>query len=108
MRKSTQAARAPSVGQQPVESTIGIDLGDRWSRYCVLDGAGAIIEEDRVRTTVCFRSGCVVSLLCPASLGRCQSSVDVIEGKGFWIKMVVQPLQHFLMLVVVRVADGTQ
>ncbi len=31
------------------ELTIGIDLGDRWSRYCVLDQAGAVIEEDRVR-----------------------------------------------------------
>ena len=30
---------------------IGIDLGDRWSRYCVLDQAGTVIEEDRVRTT---------------------------------------------------------
>jgi hypothetical protein len=31
--------------------TIGIFLGDRWSRYCVLNQAGAVIEEDRVRTT---------------------------------------------------------
>ena len=30
--------------------TIGVDLGDRWSRYCVLDQAGTVIEEDRVRT----------------------------------------------------------
>ena len=48
MRKSVQAARVPSVVQQPTKSTIGIDLGDRWSRYCMLDGAGAIIEEDRL------------------------------------------------------------
>ena len=36
--------------QYSSEITIGIDLGDRWSRYCVLDRAGTIIEEDRVRT----------------------------------------------------------
>ena len=30
---------------------IGIDLGDRWSHYCVLDQAGTVLEEDRVRTT---------------------------------------------------------
>ncbi len=38
-----------------VESTgnrVGLDLGDRWSRYCVLDSKGAIIKEDRVRTTL--------------------------------------------------------
>ena len=33
------------------ESTVGIDLGDRWSRYCVVDRAGSVVEEDRVHTT---------------------------------------------------------
>ena len=31
--------------------TIGIDLGDQWSYYCVLDEAGEIVEEGRFRTT---------------------------------------------------------
>ena len=30
---------------------IGIDLGDRWSRYCVVNQVGTVVEEDRVRTT---------------------------------------------------------
>ena len=29
------------------QKTIGIDLGDRWSRYCILGGDGQIVEEDR-------------------------------------------------------------
>jgi transposase len=33
------------------ESTIGLDLGDRWSRYCVIDSRGVVVKEDRVRTT---------------------------------------------------------
>jgi transposase len=33
------------------KATIGIDLGDRWSRYCVLNQDGVIIEENRVRTS---------------------------------------------------------
>lgn len=33
------------------ETTIGVDLGDRFSRYCVLDAAGEVIEEGRVATT---------------------------------------------------------
>jgi predicted NBD/HSP70 family sugar kinase len=32
-------------------SVIGLDLGDKWSRYCVLDSAGVIVEEDRVRSS---------------------------------------------------------
>src|SRR5690349_20768770 len=31
--------------------TIGVDLGDRWSLYCVLDEAGKIILEQKVLTT---------------------------------------------------------
>lgn len=34
--------------------TIGLDLGDRYSRVCVLDDDGNVVEEGRVRTT---RSG---------------------------------------------------
>ena len=33
------------------ESTIGLDLGDRWSRYCVIDYIGPVVKEDRVRTS---------------------------------------------------------
>jgi len=31
--------------------TIGLDLGDHWSCYCVLDEAGKIILEQKVATT---------------------------------------------------------
>lgn len=30
--------------------TVGLDLGDRYSRYCAIDGAGKIVDEGRVRT----------------------------------------------------------
>src|SRR6202011_3060561 len=31
--------------------TIGMDLGDRWSCYCILDEAGEILLEQKVATT---------------------------------------------------------
>ena len=31
--------------------TIGLDLGDRWSFYCILDEAGKIILEQKLPTT---------------------------------------------------------
>ncbi len=31
--------------------TVGVDLGDRWSRFCVLDPQGQILEEDTIATT---------------------------------------------------------
>ena len=50
MRQSSQAAQ---IAPQPQpQTTIGVDLGDRWSRYCILDVSGTVVEEDRVRTTI--------------------------------------------------------
>src|SRR5258707_4990747 len=31
--------------------TIGLDLGDRWSYYCVLDEAGEVLLEQKLATT---------------------------------------------------------
>lgn len=31
--------------------TVGVDLGDRWSRYCILDEAGEKASEDKLPTT---------------------------------------------------------
>ena len=40
---------------QPSESlertTIGIDVRDKYSRICVRDGSGAVVEDGRVATT---------------------------------------------------------
>lgn len=35
----------------PVQWTIGLDLGDKYSRLCVLDAGGEEVESSRVRTT---------------------------------------------------------
>lgn len=32
--------------------TVGLDLGDRYSRYCTIDGEGKLLDEGRVRTEV--------------------------------------------------------
>jgi hypothetical protein len=33
------------------QHTIGLDLGDRWSNYCVLDERGKIVLEQKLPTT---------------------------------------------------------
>jgi transposase len=38
--------------------TIGLDLGDKSSAYCVLDGSGAVVSEHKVRTTPKALSDC--------------------------------------------------
>ncbi len=39
------------VRESTTAEVIGVDLGDKWSRYCMLDKTGAVLREDRVRTT---------------------------------------------------------
>ena len=46
MKKSSKAV---SRTEKPA-MTVGLDIGDKFSRYCVLNGAGEVIEEGRVKT----------------------------------------------------------
>lgn len=52
MKTKLVSDNAASAVKGPTETTVGLDLGDRWSRYCVLDENGTIIKEDRVRTNI--------------------------------------------------------
>jgi transposase len=47
---STAAAKQNRKFSEP-KLTIGLDLGDRWSWYCVLDERGEVLLEQRVSTT---------------------------------------------------------
>jgi transposase len=50
MKQSRQAV-ATALVPQFTPDTIGLDLGDRWSRYCVVDENGVVVAEDRIRTS---------------------------------------------------------
>ena len=51
MKKVSTVAAKPSRNISQQKLTIGLDLGDRNSWYCVLDEAGQVPLEQRVRTT---------------------------------------------------------
>ena len=48
MKKSNRAL----VSAQKPLTTVGIDLGDRFSRYCMVNADGEVMEEGRMATTV--------------------------------------------------------
>jgi len=50
MKKSSTAA-AQSKRNYGRKLTVGLDLGDRFSWYCVLDEAGEVIQEQKLSTT---------------------------------------------------------
>lgn len=53
MKKNSTCRRSPRRGSKARrrEMTIGMDLGDKTSRYCVLDEQGEVVEEQSVATT---------------------------------------------------------
>ena len=61
MKKNTTAKKSSktlSKGKQQIRQvaakqrlTIGLDLGDRTSRYCILDEAGEVVSEDQLPTS---------------------------------------------------------
>jgi hypothetical protein len=50
MKKVSTVAAKPSKKMSQQKLTVGLDLGDRNSWYCVLDESGQIQLEQRVRT----------------------------------------------------------
>jgi len=48
--KKTEQGRKTLCPEQP-ESTIGMDVGDRYSHYCQLDAAGEIVKRGRIPST---------------------------------------------------------
>jgi transposase len=51
MKKSSTVASSRKQIVQGRKLTIGLDLGDRWSFYCVVDEAGQVILEQKLPTT---------------------------------------------------------
>lgn len=49
--KKTSTVASESNKNLAGKLTIGLDLGDRWSWYCVLDESGEVIGEQKVGTT---------------------------------------------------------
>jgi transposase len=51
MKKISTAAAKQTRNFREQKLTIGLDLGDRWSWYCVLDETGGVVLEQKVSTT---------------------------------------------------------
>jgi hypothetical protein len=51
MTKSITVERQQASNFAEKKYTVGLDLGDRWSWYCVLDERGEVVFERKVSTT---------------------------------------------------------
>ena len=69
MKKNSKRRRESKSRKEmgKLRFTVGLDPGDKYSHYCVLDEAKEIVQEGRVRTTP-WR-GCVTHGRCIAASG---------------------------------------
>jgi transposase len=51
MKKVSTATGKATRNFRDHKLTIGLDLGDHWSWYCVLDEAGEVLLEQKLGTT---------------------------------------------------------
>src|ERR1035441_4498246 len=51
MKKISKQQRALAAESKP-ERVVGLDLGDRYSHYCMLTGSGELMEEGQIRSAV--------------------------------------------------------
>src|SRR5271163_3287280 len=51
MKKSSKSQQSGTVVESRPEQVVGLDVGDRYSRYCLLSSTGEMMEEGRIQTT---------------------------------------------------------
>src|SRR5499425_3041474 len=49
--RAKENRRGNTVGPNRDRLTVGVDLGDRWSQYCILGLEGETLAEGQLRTT---------------------------------------------------------
>ena len=85
--------RARKASQGPI--TIGMDLGDKTSRYCVLDDQGDIVGEGGVATT---RKALAEKF---GGLGRCRMAMEVGTHSP-WVSRLLAALGHEVIVANAR------
>jgi transposase len=99
MKKNITESKSPrqrSVrkGQQQV-LTIGVDLGDKTSRYCVLDGEGKVLLERSIATS---KKGLAQAF---ASMGASRIAIEVGTHSP-WIKRLLESWNHEVIVANAR------
>ena len=91
--KARQTERRASVG--PVKQVVGLDLGDKSSRCCVLDSEGQVQLERGVATT---RQGLSQAF---AKMPRCRIALEVGTHSP-WVSRLLQSLGHEVIVANAR------
>jgi transposase len=95
MKKVSTAAAKQSKNFSQQKLTIGLDLGDRNNWYCVVDEAGEIQLEQRVRTTAKALQGVF------GTMARSRIALE-IGTRSPWISRMLSDLGHEVVVANAR------
>ena len=98
MRKNSSNQQSWKAGRKmlKVAMTIGIDLGDKTSRYCRLEGnGGEVVEEGSVVTTTKAMTQVF------GRMGRCRIAIEVGTHSP-WVSRLLKSLGHEVMVANAR------
>jgi transposase len=93
--KKTSTAAATSKKNLQGKLTIGLDLGDRSSWYCVLDEAGEVIGEQKVGTTAKAMGEAF------AAMPRCRVALETGTHSP-WVSRLLSELGHEVIVAHAR------
>jgi transposase len=95
MKKSSISAESPKPHQGARKVTIGMDLGDKTSRYCLLDEDGKILRESGVAST----KKAIAQAF--ARLGRCRVAIEVGTHSP-WVSRLLASFGHEVIVANAR------
>ena len=97
MKKHSTGRQSPKQAKPacPEPSTIGVDLGDRTSCYCVLNGTGEVVEEGKVATT---KKGLVQAF---GARPRCRIALEVGTHSP-WVSRLLSSWGHEVIVANAR------
>ena len=95
MKKSSTSVESPKPELRAPNVTIGMDLGDKTSRYCMLDESGQVLRESSVATS----RKRMTELF--ARLGRCRVAIEVGTHSP-WLSRLLKNLGHEVIVANAR------
>ena len=94
-KNSTSQSPKQQTKRNDDPMTIGLDLGDKASRYCVLNGSGEIVAEDSIATT---RKAMLEKF---GGLRRCRIALEVGTHSP-WLSRLLSSLGHEVIVANAR------
>ena len=95
MQKDSIRSKSPKPTPKPRRVTIGMDLGDKTSRYCMLDEDGCVLRESSVGTS---RKAMAQTFAC---MGRCRVALEVGTHSP-WVSRLLKSFGHEVIVANAR------